>query len=267
MQQVLKSLQRSAPLLLCLLLTLGWMPRAEAGIALVFPATFTSADRECFQKDFDAALSTMRNTDPVFAEMLDALNASDIVHFVEYTSDWTTSDGDDEDHHQDIKWNPPAGRRFKSGHVCVDPVAALLHELYHAWENQSGMLKNNRETVLAENNYIPLSELNATKFENLYRRLHRPRLCPRVFYGALALPAAATVLPCAKALSESCSDIAGGCPRCCCWIWGLVKKNGAWYACVKDHVTVRDCDNGLSRGFSASSHPSPCSFPGVPQCP
>jgi hypothetical protein len=50
-----------------------------------------------------------------------------------------------------------------------------VHELYHALENQAGVdspkgegiLQTNREISNADTNYIRLSELDATKAENL----------------------------------------------------------------------------------------------------
>src|SRR5262245_10670842 len=124
-------------LLLVTLSVLGTPQTTSAGISIVFPPNFTQADIDCFQRDFDAALAKIRNTDPVFAQMLDALLSSDIVHFVEFTSGRTTSQGYD-DKHQEIEWNPAAGPRFPLDGVCIDPIAALLHELYHALQNQTG---------------------------------------------------------------------------------------------------------------------------------
>jgi hypothetical protein len=251
--------------------------RAEAKIALYFPPGSSKDDVDCLQKDWDAARAIIKKTDPVLSAMIDSLEGSEVTHWIEFIHDNpTTSEGYDE-HYQVIKWNPEAGERYPTTGLCKDPVASLVHELYHALENQAsvaspigeGILQTDRKISNADTNYIPLSEVDATTAENLYRRLNG--LCIRTHYGAIPLPASkwGSAGICYDPGAEPCHDIDQGCPKYCCWVYGVIKdqKTGGWQACVKDHVTSGECHKFGASGYNFSEHSTPCNFPNAPACP
>jgi hypothetical protein len=278
MKCALRAIYRCQKIIVLILTISAIVLRVEAKIKLELPAITSQEDRDCFQKDWDAAVAKIKKTDPVFSEMMDALEASEVTHWVVLTHGPTVSYGEDE-HYQVIFWNPDSGARFWGTLLCADPVASLVHELYHALDNQAGVgfpkgegvLQKNRTISNPDTNYIPLSELDATNGENLYRRLNG--LCIRTHYGSKMLPASDLVAGvCQTPGAGPCSDIENGCQRGCCWVYGVIKdpKTGGWQACVRDHLTPGECRKYATNGHSSSPWPGlPCEvkFPDAPPCP
>ena len=244
----------------CLLFIICMIQNTRATIVVVPPDDPSEAT--CFAQGVFAALNQIRVTDPELGAMIDALESSTIRHTIKQTRGITTSEGDDDDHHQDVFYNPRLNKQFPGDGVCVDPIAALLHELYHAFENQNGTLQANREDTSV--NGIKKSELNAVNVENLYRRLHG--LCPRTQYGAKKLPAQDLIGACPnQMLSMPCPTPVSPCPRCCCWVYNLDGKGGA---CIVDDLTLAECQAYNSPGsVSAGCYSTPCNFPGTKTCP
>ncbi len=234
------------------------------GTIVVLPPDDPS-EAACFSQDVNDALAAIRKTDPVFDEMITFLQASGVRHTIKQTDGITTSDGF-HDGHQEIQYNPRLNKKFSDG-VCVDPIAALLHELYHALQNQTGDLEKIREIKTADTNYIRLSEINAVNAENMYRRLHG--LCPRVSYGGIPLPKNDIVGACSDPVSVPCPAPKSNCQRCCCWVFGLVTTPAALCcACIKDNITPSACYAYNQPGkVSAGCYGTPCNFPGTQTCP
>src|ERR1700731_804390 len=95
-------------------------------------------------------------------------------------------------------------------------------------------------------------------------------LCIRTQYGGEMLPASDLVSGvCQTPGAQPCKDIDNGCPRYCCWVYGVVRdpKTGGWQACVKDHLTSSECHKYATCGFNSSEHSTPCNYPDAPACP
>jgi hypothetical protein len=254
-------------LFLCVILFMHYitvtMQQLNAAI-IVLPSDDPS-ETECFSKDVYDALETIRKTDPAFEVMLNTLIGSKFPHTIKQHEKYIHSWGDDDDHTQEILYNPRLNVRFDDG-VCLDPIAGLLHELYHAWENERGDLQKNRAIITEDTNYIKLSELNAVKAENVYRRRHG--LCPRVTYDGRPLPKKDIIGACQDPKSVVCPPPKSACPRCCCWIAGLVKDTSGAGGCIKDNTTPKACGSYSQPGkVSPACYPSPCNFPRTPLCP
>jgi len=241
------------------MLLLSYTQSTQAKI-VILPSAHPS-ELVCFNEDVAMALDAIRQSDPVLAQLVGALESSDIRHTIKQ-SDGVMVSHSASDRHADIDYNPRYNTKFSDG-VCVDSVAGLLHELYHAWENQSGVLEKNRLIKDESTNFIPLSELNAVNTENLYRRVRG--LCPRVSYSGKALPPRDIYGECSNPESAPCPPAASACHRCCCWIYNL---DGKGNACIIDNIPPDECYSYNSPGaVSAGCYNTPCNFPGVKTCP
>lgn len=220
-----------------------------------------SGENACFNQEVINALNAIREVDPELAAMVDMLEQSPIVHKIKQTRCMTWSDGDNPDHHQEIFFNPRENHKLSDG-VCADPIAALVHELYHAFDNQNGTLQAHRAHMSYTENFIKESEYLATKQENVYRRAKG--LCIRTAYGGVSLPSADIAGACPDQKNVTCTKPAGICPRCCCWIYGLTPTGEA---CIIDDLTLSECYSFRKPNVSPGCYSTPCDFPANKTCP
>src|SRR5882724_11097037 len=143
---------------------------------------------QCFIQDLEAALERIRNSDPVLREMVDALKASKEPYLI-FKSDQMTESWDMKDGEQHVDWNPTLDIQYPGEHMCGDPTAGLVHELWHKYQidkNRSAGFPREQwlnRTADASTNSIPNSEIDAVVAENRYRSKASPRLCLRWNYG------------------------------------------------------------------------------------
>jgi hypothetical protein len=231
------------------------------------------SEKVCSGQDIANALEEIRQTDPALGLLIDELENSDKRHTIKPTDGITTSTGYNTDHHQEIEFNPRLNRRFPASGVPIDAVAGLVHELWHAYENQNNIdpqtnyadLQRNREFRV---NGIMESEYNAVRTENLYRSLHG--LCSRVEYDGDPLLPQDILSPCDDPWSVPNPEGASQCTRGCCYIRlaGPTVHN-----CGIVNISEADCleryrqlqSQGLVTGtdwFKESCQP-----PEIPSCP
>jgi len=228
---------------------------------------------------FRQALIDIKGTSSEFNDMVVTLGQSKPPHRIVYFSGDTVSvhAKDPDDRHQVILWNPLQSGRYSNG-VCIDSTAALVHEMWHALDNQAGGLRMNAATINASTNFIPRSEVDAINAENLYRQLHH--MCQRTTWYGLPLPNTPKQIcpgnanpfsqPCPVPVSQ-CSPSSPILPptskTCCCWINGLLGPGKG--ACIIDKLTDQQCQAySMDRpGVSAGCTGSPCDWPGTPPCP
>jgi hypothetical protein len=146
--------------------------------------------------------------------------------------------------------------RYDDG-VCLDSIAALVHELMHAYESQNGTIDRSWETL--SSSFIKTSEIHAVQAENAYREANR--LCPRTTYDKKAIPAwAASMRECTLG-PETCTPRVGLCEdsMVCCWVYNLDDHGGA---CLKE-ISREECDffkiNSAHPGVNSKGHEFPCS--------
>src|SRR5438034_2368593 len=143
------------------------------------------SERACFEQDVNNALNTISNATPELGAMIRDLVTSTNEHVIWLFNGKTISSWFPPHKIHTVNFNPWLHERFPTSGVCIDPVAALAHDLRHAYENQTGVLLKNRTNFVEG---IAISELNAVKAENSYRQ--SKGLCPRTAYDPYFLPAA-----------------------------------------------------------------------------
>jgi VWD domain-containing protein len=87
-----------------------------------------------------------------------------------------------------ITWDPFAKYTYDGTGGAYDPCSALYHELYHAWEDLSGLHQDYHECWTREEGRtgISIKEVNATRAQNAWRVANG--LPPRDQYDGHALP-------------------------------------------------------------------------------
>jgi hypothetical protein len=179
----------------------------------------------------------------------------------------------DVDYYQTLEWYAEGDERYEDG-TCVDPVAALGHELFHAYQR----LKDSVDICLAsEINYVNMCEIQATAFENALRA--QRGLCVRPTYDEYPLPtwALAGGRPCSeRERGQMCPEYRSLCstePICCCNIRGLypLRDSRGWHSCVRDRMFISECNlyHDTPDGISSSVNATPCGsqFADKPSCP
>jgi hypothetical protein len=101
--------------------------------------------------------------------------------------------GGDQTHHAAIGddqhiifWEPDDNHVYFGSGGAADPCTSLYHELYHAYESQRGELDRSNCVTSAGDSGIPISEVNATRAQNLLRAAMG--LPERDHYGNSPLP-------------------------------------------------------------------------------
>src|SRR5438874_5071674 len=218
---------------------------------------------QCYREDMGHYLDDIRSTDPLFAMMLDQLNIGNpptvIIRGINHT-DWSPS-------HTELRVRATPDlsffrtRRYWDSGVCLDPEAGLLHELWHAMQEQTGT----RDKTLDPSG-IARFEIEATMSENKFREAKG--LCPRPSYEGIRLPPfARSSKECANPLDIMCKPSVSLCDsyQTCCWIYNLENRGGV---CVKQ-LSIDECHYyNMIKNVNASDNALPCAttFPGVPMC-
>jgi hypothetical protein len=157
------------------------------------------ADLRCvgYLPECDAAIEDIRTSTPEGRQIIEALEASDHIHFIHETSDprGTMNVALSENNAYDLesggtglgtssvtRWHPTDTSVSVSDNVARDPTASLQHELYHAnLADQGGWTSEN-----IPGTDVDRDEIDATIVENAYRRANN--LEPRTKYGEADVP-------------------------------------------------------------------------------
>jgi hypothetical protein len=225
----------------------------------------------CSFNDVKAAIQRLRDAGPEFAGVLDAIANAKKLCVVSTTSFNAKQVRSFKPYGSGILWEPDTGgARYNDG-VCQDPTASLAHEVYHCFQVAMGPVDRWERPAASRLGpqtpaFLRNSEKDAVLFENRYRAAQG--LSQRTTYGDALVPGTApsTVNP----LSTPCPQTPSSCGlqnNCCCWVYGGIKKNNAWYACTIDKVDPDVCNSlTIPNQSSASCQTSPCNFPGTPAC-
>jgi hypothetical protein len=227
---------------------------------------------DCAFNDVKAAIQRIHDAGSQFAGMLDAIAAKNYLCVITTTSVNAKQMRRNAAYGSNLLWQPDSGgQRYPDG-VCQDPTASLAHEINHCYEVAMGTIDRHERSVMSRmaamsSASLRISESSAVNLENAYRTTRG--LCLRTVYGDAVVPSAKG--SCTDPLATPCPETPSSCglqPKCCCWVYGGIKKNGAWYACTVDKVDVEVCNSlTVPNVSSAGCYPSPCApDPNTPAC-